>query len=397
MATTRMSVTARVPPQRGRPRPTNQPTMGSSVTASSTATTSTRKIWTSCSASQTSATAAMSFRSVRHGMSSATRCRGGPAMAYDLSMARADAAERVTVGGVSVSHPERLLFPAARATKLDLARYYEAVGDWIVPHVADRPLTLVHCPKGVPAGGATKGVDCVFMKHAKAWGPSALRRVRIREKTKVGEYLVADSTAAVIALAQMDVLEIHTWNSRFARVEQPDRIVVDLDPGDDIDWPQVVSAARLVRRLLEVLGLDSFVKTTGGRGLHVVVPLTPDDDWSACLEFARAFALSLVRQRPELFTEQFGKAGRHDKILVDYLRNNRTNTSIAAYSTRAKPDAPISVPLTWTELSRSRTPDRFTIRTVPDRLARLRSDPWKEYWRSRQRIPKNAIAALERM
>ncbi|HZP47806.1 MAG TPA: non-homologous end-joining DNA ligase [Vicinamibacterales bacterium] len=312
-------------------------------------------------------------------------------------MARADAAERVTVGGVSVSHPERLLFPAARATKLDLARYYEAVGDWIVPHVADRPLTLVHCPKGVPAGGATKGVDCVFMKHAKAWGPSALRRVRIREKTKVGEYLVADSTAAVIALAQMDVLEIHTWNSRFARVEQPDRIVVDLDPGDDIDWAQVVSAARLVRQLLEVLGLDSFVKTTGGRGLHVVVPLTPDDDWSACLEFARAFALSLVRQRPELFTEQFGKAGRHDKILVDYLRNNRTNTSIAAYSTRAKPDAPISVPLTWTELSRSRTPDRFTIRTVPDRLARLRSDPWKEYWRSRQRIPKNAIAALERM
>ncbi len=125
--------------------------------------------------------------------------------------------------------------------------------------------------------------------------------------------------------------------------------------------------------------------------------MTPDDDWSACLEFARAFALSLVRQRPELFTEQFGKAGRHDKILVDYLRNNRTNTSIAAYSTRAKPNAPISVPLTWTELSRSRAPDRFTIRTVPDRLARLRSDPWKEYWRSRQRIPKNAIAALERM
>ncbi len=308
-------------------------------------------------------------------------------------MARA----RTPVRGISISHPERLLFPAARATKLDLARYYEAIGDWMVPHVADRPLTLVHCPRGVPIGGASKGVDCVFMKHAKAWGPSALRRVRIREKTKVGEYLIADSTAALVSLAQMDVLEIHTWNSRFARVEQPDRLVVDLDPGDEIDWAPVVSAARLVRQLLRALGLESFVKTTGGRGLHVVVPLTPADDWQGCLAFARAFARSLVRQRPELFTEQFGKAGRRDKILVDYLRNNRTNTSIAAYSTRAKPDAPISVPLAWTELSASRAPDRFTIRTVPDRLARLRSDPWKDYWRMKQRIAPNAVAALARM
>ncbi len=304
---------------------------------------------------------------------------------------------RIPVCGIAISHPQRTLFPAAHATKLDLARYYEAVGDWIVPHVIDRPLTLVHCPKGVPASGARKGVDCVFMKHAKAWGPSALRRVRIREKTKVGEYLIADSTAAVVALAQMDVLEIHTWNSCFARVEQPDRIVIDLDPGDTIGWGQIVAAARLVRELLQVLDLESFVKTTGGRGLHVVVPLTPAADWTECLEFARAFAMSLVRQRPDLFTEQFGKVGRHDKILVDYLRNNRTNTSIAAYSTRAKPDAPVSVPLAWTELSPSRTPDRFTIRTVVDRLARLRSDPWKEYWRTTQRVARNAVAALEHM
>ena len=374
------------------------------MTASSTATISTSRIWTSWIASQANATAAMSSISVRHGMSSVTRCCDGPAMAYDLSMPRARSGRRtprsesrIPVAGISVSHPERLLFPAARATKLDLARYYEAIGKWIVPHVADRPLTLVHCPKGVPAGGARKGVDCVFMKHAKAWGPSALRRVRIREKTKVGEYLIADSTAAVIALAQMDVLEIHTWNSCFARLEQPDRVVVDLDPGEEIGWTEIVAAARLVREMLQVLGLASFVKTTGGRGLHVVVPLTPAADWTECLEFARAFALSLVRQRPDLFTGQFGKAGRHDKILVDYLRNNRTNTSIAAYSTRAKPDAPVSVPLTWTELSPSRTPDRFTLRTVPDRLARLRSDPWTDYWRTKQRIAENAVAALERM
>jgi bifunctional non-homologous end joining protein LigD len=312
-------------------------------------------------------------------------------------MARAAAADRPTVAGVSISHPERLLFPAAGATKLDLAEYYDRIGDWIVPHVADRPLTLVHCPNGVPAAGARKGVDCVFMKHAKAWGPSVLRRVRIREKTKIGEYLIADSAAAVVALAQMDVLEIHTWNSCFARVEQPDRVVIDLDPGEEIAWPDVVRAARMVRQLLGALDLDSFVKTTGGRGVHIVVPLTPSADWAECLEFARALALSLVRRRPDLFTERFGKAGRHDKILVDYLRNNRTNTSIAAYSTRAKPDAPVSVPIAWHELSPSRPPDRFTIATVAGRLARLSVDPWKEYWGAKQKIPRNAVAALDRM
>lgn len=312
-------------------------------------------------------------------------------------MARAAASDRPDVAGVSISHPERVLFPAVAATKLDLARYYAGIATWILPHVVDRPLTLVRCPTGVPAGGARKGVDCVFMTHAKAWGPSALRRVRIREKTKIGEYLIADTSAAVVALAQMDVLEIHTWNSRFADIERPDRIVVDLDPGEHVRWTEVVGAARLVRKLLSVLHLASFVKTTGGRGLHVVVPLTPRADWSACLAFARAFARSLVRQKPGLFTEQFGKAGRGDKILVDYLRNSRTNTSIAAYSTRAKPDAPVSVPLAWTELSAARTPDRFTIRTVPDRLAHLRMDPWTDYWRTKQTIPNDAVAALERM
>jgi bifunctional non-homologous end joining protein LigD len=301
------------------------------------------------------------------------------------------------VAGVGISHSDRVLFPSIGATKLDLARYYERIADWIVPHVVDRPLTLVHCPSGVPRTGARKGVDCVFMKHAKAWGPSALRRVRIQEKTKIGEYLVADNAKAVVALAQMDVLEIHTWNSRVADVEHPDRLVIDLDPGDAISWADVVDAARLVRKLLGILDLDSFVKTTGGRGLHVVVPLTPSADWSACLEFARAFAGSLVRRRPDRFTEQFGKAGRRDRILVDYLRNNRTNTSIAAYSTRAKPDAPVSVPLTWTELSPAKTPDRFTLASVLERLARPRRDPWHDYWRTRQHIPKNAIVALDRM
>jgi len=302
-----------------------------------------------------------------------------------------------TVAGIRISHDDRILFPAARATKLDLARYYDAIAGWMLPDVVDRPLTLVHCPKGVPDVGARKGVDCIFMKHAKAWGPSALRRVRIREKTKVGEYLIADSAAALVGLAQMDVLEIHTWNSRFADVERPDRVVIDLDPGGEVRWPAVVGAARLVRRVLRAIGLESFVKTTGGRGVHVVVPLTPRADWSECLAFARGFAEALVRRQPDLFTERFAKAGRDDKILVDYLRNNRTNTSIAAYSTRAKPDAPVSTPLAWTELSPARPPERFTMATVRRRLAGRRTDPWRGYWTTRQQIGRDAVGALARL
>jgi len=304
-------------------------------------------------------------------------------------------AARIDVAGVSLSHPDRVLFPAARVTKLGLARYYEAISRWVLPHLVDRPLTLVQCAQGVPRSGARKGVDCVFMKHAKVWGPLAIRRVRIREKTKVGEYLIADTLPALVGLVQINVLEVHTWNSRFADVERPDRVVIDLDPGSGIAWAQVVEAARLVRGLLRALDLDAFPKTTGGRGVHVVVPVTPSADWTACLEFARALARALVRKRPDLFTERFAKAGRDDRILVDYLRNNRTNTSIAAYSTRAKPDAPVSTPVAWSELTAARTPERFTMATVAARLASLKADPWKAYWTARQRLPARAIRALE--
>ena len=160
-------------------------------------------------------------------------------------------------------------------------------------------------------------------------------------------------------------------------------------------WDTVVEAARLVRRVLRALDLESFVKTTGGRGLHIVVPLRPDADWSTCLDFARAIAASLVRRQPSLFTARFAKLGRDDKILVDYLRNNRTNTSIAAFSTRARPDAPVSLPLAWSELTAARGPERWTIETVPRRLKRTNADPWREYVGKRQRIPGRAIRALD--
>jgi bifunctional non-homologous end joining protein LigD len=297
-------------------------------------------------------------------------------------------AARETVAGISVSHPDRLIYPDLSLSKVQLARYYEDIGEWILPHIRGRPLTLVHCPAGVSG-------PCTFLRHAKAWGPSALRRVRIKEKTKVGEYLVADSLSAVVALAQMGVVEIHTWNSTADDVERPNRLVWDLDPGPQISWKQCVKAARALRELLKALGLAAWVKTTGGRGLHVVVPIKPSLDWSDCLAFSRDVSEAMARTDPALYTTRFAKQGRERKILIDYLRNNRTTTSICAYSPRARPGARVSMPLDWGELSQG--PERWTLLTVPRRLHRLSADPWAEYRTTLQRISKASIRALQQL
>jgi bifunctional non-homologous end joining protein LigD len=294
---------------------------------------------------------------------------------------------RATILDVEISHPDRILYPDLKLTKIDIARYYESIKEWIVPHVAGRPLTLVRCPEGI-------GGECFFMKHSKVWAPKALRRVRIKEKTKLGEYLIADDISGIVSLAQMDVLEIHTWNSVFEDVERPNRLVFDLDPGHEVDWPAVVRGARMVRDALTALKLESFVKTTGGRGLHVVVPLTPHADWTQCLDFSRALSERFEQAQPELYTTAFAKAGRSRKILIDYLRNNRTNTSIAAYSTRAREGAPVSVPLTWEELRVSLDPRSLTVLTLPKRLARLKTDPWAGYWKCRQRLTIQLVRAI---
>jgi bifunctional non-homologous end joining protein LigD len=279
-----------------------------------------------------------------------------------------------------------VIYPELGLPKLQLARYYEEIGDWILPHVRGRPLTLVHCPAGI-AG------SCMFLRHAKAWGPTALRRVRIQEKTKIGEYLVADSISAVVALAQMGVLEIHTWNSTADDIERPNRIVWDLDPGPHVSWQQIVIAARSLREILKMLRLESWVKTTGGRGAHVVVPIVPSLDWSECLSFARDVSEAFARTDDARYTTAFSKRGREEKILIDYLRNNRTNTSVCAYSPRARSGAHVSMPLDWKELAGG--PEQWTLLTVPKRLRRLRRDPWEEYWTSPQRISKASRQALK--
>jgi bifunctional non-homologous end joining protein LigD len=293
---------------------------------------------------------------------------------------RADASDTAVVAGVELTHANRVLYPAYGLTKLGLAAFYESIADWILPHLASRPTTLVRCPEGMAK-------PCFYQKHTGWWAPPAVRRVPIQEKRKVGEYLVVDDLPALVGLVQIGILEIHTWNSRTEALEQPDRLVFDLDPADDVPWPAVIAAAHVVRDRLRSIGLESFVKTTGGKGLHVVAPIVPGPEWPACARFARELAERLEREAPDAFVATMSKARRRGRIFIDHLRNVRGSTSVAAYSTRALEHAPVSTPLDWDELDPRIRSDHYTVANVTRRLRSLRADPWARYARLRQRLP----------
>jgi len=271
--------------------------------------------------------------------------------------------------GVRISHPNKVLYPKEGYTKLDLARYYELVAPWMLPHVENRLVSLVRCPAG-------SGQKCFFQKHPAEGAPDWLRRVPVKEQKKLEDYLAVDDLPGLISLVQMGVLEIHLWGSRADQFEKPDRLIFDLDPDPAVGWPQVVTAAKEVRLLLEDLGLTSYVKTTGGKGLHLVVPVKRKLGWRETKAFCRAVADFMVAAAPKRYIATMSKAARKGKIFVDYLRNDRGATAIAPYSTRAKPGAPVSVPLSWDELSDRITSDHFNIENLPDRLAKLSKDPW---------------------
>jgi bifunctional non-homologous end joining protein LigD len=283
------------------------------------------------------------------------------------------------VAGVSLSNPDRVMYPQQGITKLDLARYYESVADWILPHVVRRPLSLVRCPKG-------QGGKCFFQKHLNETLQAPVRGVVVKEKGEASQYVVIDDLPGLITLVQFGVLEIHPWLSREDRLEQPDRLVLDLDPGPGVEWPQVVEAAELLRRLLEELDLVSFVKTTGGKGLHVVVPLMRRNTWEEVRSFAEAVAREVARAAPDRYVATMTRQKRTGRIFIDYLRNARGATAVAAYSTRARLGASVSTPLTWDELRAVDCPDIFSVTSVSERLGRIRRDPWPGFFDARQSI-----------
>ena len=290
------------------------------------------------------------------------------------------AAARNRIAGITLSNPTRVLFPDTDLTKRELADYYEAVADWILPQLWHRPLTLVRCPKGITQ-------HCFFQKHATATTAQALARVEVRNRQGETEYyMTADKLPALISLVQMDVLELHTWGARRPRLDYPDRMIFDLDPAPGLAWGRVIEAAQLLKVLLEEVGLRSFVKTTGGKGLHIVVPLRAVRPWDEIKGFSRAIASHLARTLPNRFTAKMSKSGRTGRVYIDYLRNGREATTVAAYSTRAKAGAPVSAPVTWEELTEDLRPDTYNTGNIRARLAGLKQDPWEEYDGLKQRI-----------
>ena len=293
---------------------------------------------------------------------------------------KARASGQVVVAGVPLTHPDRILWEEQGITKQGLAEFYEEIADWILPHVVHRPLALVRCPSGSQKG-------CFFQKHSWAGLSDFILRDTLRDADGEEEVLFVENISGVVALVQAGVLEIHPWGATIDAIERPDRITMDLDPGEGVDWRQVIAGAHEVRERLAAVGLESFVKTTGGKGLHVVVPLTPKAGWDEVKAFARGLAESMETDSPGRYIAKATKKARNGLIYVDYLRNGRGATAIAAYSTRARPGAPVSVPLSWNELSPAIKPNHFTVENLPARLKRMRKDPWAKLSQFKQVVP----------
>jgi DNA ligase D len=287
------------------------------------------------------------------------------------------------LASIWVTNPDREMFGAGGPSKLDLALYYARVGDWMLPELINRPVSLVRCPTG-------KAEDCFFQRHALSGMPDVIKRIALREEgsKERADYLYVEDARGLFALAQFGAIEFHCWGCRVDQPERPDRLVFDLDPDEGLPWREVVSAAREVADALRELGLVPFVKTTGGKGLHVVVPLARRQGWPEVRRFCEAFARQQAQQAPKRFTANMAKRERRGRIFLDYLRNARSATAVAAYSLRARPGVPASTPLAWSELDLIESPRELDYATVPERLSADFDDPWAEIDRAARALTK---------
>jgi bifunctional non-homologous end joining protein LigD len=291
---------------------------------------------------------------------------------------------------LAITHPDKVLDAESGMTKAQLAEYYEAVAGNMLPHIADRPLSIVRCPDG-------NSKPCFFQKHVGFGLPAGVKSVSVpsRKNQKSEEYITVDSSDGLIGLAQMGVLEVHTWGSRNESLEKPDRVVFDLDPDSAIDWKTLAETARAFKRRLAKMGLESFLKSTGGKGLHVVAPIRPDHEWPAIKEFAHTLVLEMEKEHPELYVTRMTKATRKNRIYLDYLRNDREATSVAPYSPRARSGAPVAMPLRWSELNAAKAP-AFRVTDFAKWKQRLRNDPWDQMEKIKQKLPSDAIGTADR-
>ncbi|PRX31499.1 ATP-dependent DNA ligase LigD phosphoesterase module /ATP-dependent DNA ligase LigD polymerase module [Paraburkholderia sp. BL18I3N2] len=288
------------------------------------------------------------------------------------------AAPPAEVAGVRISHPDRVIDKSSGARKIDLVQYYESVAEWMLPHLKDRPVSLVRAPEDI-------GGELFFQKHSQKL---SIPNVTQHPGLDPGHppLITVDTIKALVGAAQMGTVEFHTWNAVASNIEKPDRVVFDLDPDAALGWERMIEAAQLTRSLLEELGLKSFCKTSGGKGLHVVVPLAKQAGWDEVKDFSQAVAQHMAATLPKYFSAKMGAQNRKQKIFVDYLRNNRGSSTVAAFSARARPGLGVSVPLAWDEVAGTTGGDQWTIENLHERLAELKTDPWADYAKTRQRI-----------
>lgn len=278
---------------------------------------------------------------------------------------------------LKLSNPGRVLYPENDITKADLAKYYAAVGDRMAPWALNRPLSIVRCPDG-------RDKQCFFQRHSGTVKIPTLESIDVKGKDTTETYFYISGKSGLTGLVQNSVLEIHGWQCAADDMDHPDRIIFDIDPDEGVTWARVVKTAGLLRDVLKKCGFVPFVMTTGGKGLHVVVPLKPSAGWDEVVQFSRAVAAYFEAQHPDDYTATMSKAKRKGKLFIDAFRNNESSTAILPYSTRAREGATVATPVTWEELSARLNPKKFTVKTVPSRIARQKQDPWAAYSKSRK-------------
>lgn len=295
------------------------------------------------------------------------------------------------VDGVRLTHPDKVLDEETQLTKLQLAEYYSAIADSMLPHIAGRPLSLVRCPDGDEK-------PCFFQKHAGSGLPANVSTVPVKSKDsgKMEQYITVDNTKGLVAFAQLGVMEIHPWSAKNNALETPDRLIFDLDPGDGVEWKQLVASAIEVRDLLKHLKLESFVKWTGGKGLHIVAPIEPEQEWPAVKEFTHNFVRMMEAAHPKLYLTKMTKAARKGRIFLDYLRNEREATVVAPYSPRARRGAHVAMPLGWDELKKMKRPE-FAVANFTSWKARLKHDPWEKMEAMKQSLTMQAMRSAKEL
>ena len=281
---------------------------------------------------------------------------------------------------MKLTHADKVIDVESGLTKQVLAEYYQEIAPHLLPHISGRPLSIIRCPNG-------SGQKCFFQRHLNSSLPRGVEGIDItnKEGSETETYLWLSTREALVGLAQMNVLELHPWGSTNEDVEHPDRLIFDLDPDAAITWPTLAEAALEVKARLKKLGLQSFVKVTGGKGIHVVAPLEPKLDWAALKSFAHSFVLKMEKENPAAYLTKMTKAARKDKIYLDYLRNERGATAVAPYSPRARSGMPVSMPLAWSELNEKSAP-RFRVIDFAEWKSRLKRDPWRDFFRLSSRF-----------